>query len=581
MILSPSPFLSKLGTDFLPSPAEKLVIRQLISARQEKIRTIQDEIARLQAEQDELQSVIDDHLTLISPIRQVHTDVLREIFSQCLPQHQLPAPRALEAPLLFTEVCRLWRKVAIDTPELWTRVHFCLPHPKNPPITGKFRAFMHIWSAGVRTWLQRTGVMPLALAISGSSFANNFQWNMDYREDIVELEQFHMDIAQQLLVHASRWRILSLECPDRIREILTTPTEELPSLKELRSYPHPFEGLSMNAEIPSLGAVLRRAPSLHSLHLNEPFYHLPIRWDSLTEVVLYGPSDSLASRVQAISVSEATQVLSSSCLSLRHYTVSIYFDTMPSPVMISPIFLPNLQTFNVHVTTALGDFANEVPLTSLQQVFDSMTTPKLVHFGLGIACSQSAIDLDKFYFLDFLERSGCVLQSLALDCQATSAAVIGLLTGMPLLKQLRLRMSMSNPWGLVYEHDSSRFLEPIIDSLTPSATNVDVLCPNIEVLMCGKCPATCAESLLALAEARHMERSNAQRLKRLQAHFSRAIEDVEVSSQLEALRKRGMLVQWCSPPGGLRSFIREPPFHVYVHSAELWWPTPWGNVTSY
>ncbi|KAK7043187.1 hypothetical protein VNI00_008541 [Paramarasmius palmivorus] len=152
-----SPFLNKTGTNFVPSPAEKLEIRQLISARQERL-------AQLQAEQEELQSFIDNHIPLVAPIRRIHADILREIFIHSIPLHDVPFPRTLDAPLLFTAVCRLWREVAVSTPELWNRIHIALPRPKCLPITDEFRSFMHLWGEGVRIWLERSGTRPLALS---------------------------------------------------------------------------------------------------------------------------------------------------------------------------------------------------------------------------------------------------------------------------------------------------------------------------------------------------------------------------------------------------------------------------------
>ncbi|KAK7043192.1 hypothetical protein VNI00_008546 [Paramarasmius palmivorus] len=559
MILPQSPFLSRLRTNFLPSPAEKIEIHLLILTRQERIRAIEDEITQLRIEKDELQSFVDDHLTLISPIRQAPVDVLQDIFHYCIPRHELPTPRALDAPLLLTRVCRLWRQVVTSTPKLWCRVHIALPSPstKYLSITPKFRSFMRLWEDGVRVWLQRSGSMPLHLSIQGTDSRGYLD-----EESVAELETFHGDVALQLLCHAPRWKSLSLDVPNGIRGILTLPTLELPLLEEFKSRRH-YSYNDPLTEVPSLEAVLRSAPSLHKLDLNESYSGLQIHWNRLTKVVLW--HDRLGwGHVGFVTLSQAIQVLTFSSSSLRYCTLSVQSpETDDELDTFSPIILPNLHTLNIHVHQP-----SRLSPTSLQQALDSIHAPRLEDFYFGLKSFGAHPNL--LTLLGFIESSGCTLRAFVLDYDSQVSLIeslINLLTSMPSIRQFKLRVSQSPT-----EREALESLPRFIHHLNPCLSNNDVLCPNIESLMWMTCPPSCAAPLLALAEARSAKSSATEKLKRLQVDFENfAVEDTEIPFGLEALRKGGMLIQWTMSPDP-SVYTRQPDLDEYVHSAERWWP---------
>ncbi|KAF9058567.1 hypothetical protein BDP27DRAFT_1240619, partial [Rhodocollybia butyracea] len=125
---SSSPFASAIGTNYVPSPAELDQLKNLLVEPQHELKRIQSEISRLQSlldallsEKNEVETCIEAHRTLMSPIRQIPSETLGEIFMHCLPSDTHPfVVRDLEqAPLLITTICRHWRCVSIDTPMLW------------------------------------------------------------------------------------------------------------------------------------------------------------------------------------------------------------------------------------------------------------------------------------------------------------------------------------------------------------------------------------------------------------------------------------------------------------------------------
>jgi len=114
-------------TDILP-------IRQLIaSPKEEKDRVreqadrLVEEVARLRTRQAQVEDTIEKHAGIISPLRRLSTDLLRLIFSFCLPTRTDPTLSEDEAPLVLTRLCRRWRDVALHAPELWARLYIPLP----------------------------------------------------------------------------------------------------------------------------------------------------------------------------------------------------------------------------------------------------------------------------------------------------------------------------------------------------------------------------------------------------------------------------------------------------------------------
>ncbi|KAF9052555.1 hypothetical protein BDP27DRAFT_1242606, partial [Rhodocollybia butyracea] len=133
---SSSPFTSVIGTNHVPSSAELDQLQDLLVEPQHELKRLQSEICRLQSlldallsEKNGVETYIEAHRTLMSPIRRIPSETLGEIFMHCLPSdtHPFAVRDMKQAPLLITTICRHWRCVAIDTPILWSSLHVHLP----------------------------------------------------------------------------------------------------------------------------------------------------------------------------------------------------------------------------------------------------------------------------------------------------------------------------------------------------------------------------------------------------------------------------------------------------------------------
>ncbi|KAI3613220.1 hypothetical protein WG66_001594 [Moniliophthora roreri] len=550
--LTGSPFASHFGTNFAPSPHQIVDIRQLLLEPEKKLRLLEEEIAWLLAQRDSLKSFIDNHRSLLSPIRRAPVDVLREIFVECLPKDHIPVRNLKEAPLLLTGICRSWREVAISTPGLWNRIHIALPYPRMPPVTPDFRSLMKLREAGLQLWLGRSGSMPLTLSIhtlmpSETVGVSDARWWSDEEQAEAELRQCYMDFLEKILPYVSRWRELFLNVPSGILKILEDlELKNLNLVEEIRFINKSEE--SPHGSGHPLDIIFRRSPSLRVLHLEEyaQDFESSIRWDNLTEVKL-GLSSA------GIGPTEALRILSLSRLSLRRCTLYIQlranFASDASPIIV----MHQLHTLNLSF--------DSLPAPELsQRFFDAFVAPGLKDFSVVyhgyIIGSSSKNELNMLAFHTFIERSGCAISRLTMDLlsQVAAIALIKLLDLMPSLAELRVGYGIK--------------VLPTISFFDALNSPTNSLCPHLKVFIYEDCNPFHADSLMAFAEAR----SRTRRLKRMVITFAGSLPDEDmVQGKLQLLRERGMFVQWLSPRERHNQLYDNPMEGVREH----WQPSTW------
>ncbi|KAH6910993.1 hypothetical protein BKA70DRAFT_1269124 [Coprinopsis sp. MPI-PUGE-AT-0042] len=129
-MLPTTSFQDRLGTNYVPSQDETVAIQKLIEAVKPQIVSLDAEIEALKQRRAVFASFVADHRALISPIRHMPPDILRNIFSYCVP-HDSPERiiQVSEGPLLLTQICRQWRDLTIKTPTLWSTIFLKIPEP--------------------------------------------------------------------------------------------------------------------------------------------------------------------------------------------------------------------------------------------------------------------------------------------------------------------------------------------------------------------------------------------------------------------------------------------------------------------
>ena len=156
------------------------------------------------------------------------------IFVACLPDEPYVRPARDRAPLLLVEVCRRWREVARQTPQLWRSLDAIQDHG-----WGELGVVNWEDMDNFETWLSRSGNRPLSLGLSFSDDAN-------FRDDWMELVQSYRERfwrlrivdgdrvdLNQLLDGAHMLQHLAVQALFEEGDRVVAVTQPLPRLKTL------------------------------------------------------------------------------------------------------------------------------------------------------------------------------------------------------------------------------------------------------------------------------------------------------------------------------------------------------------
>ncbi|KAG1863562.1 hypothetical protein DFJ58DRAFT_868692 [Suillus subalutaceus] len=119
--------------------------RAIITERQQQLDDVLHEMSGLKKivdtfnnlheqlveKQDKITQSMNSHKRLVSSLRGLPTEILSQIFVYCLPEDSHLSLAQNQAPVLLTRICREWRKVAVDMPNLWCRLHLNLKNRRN------------------------------------------------------------------------------------------------------------------------------------------------------------------------------------------------------------------------------------------------------------------------------------------------------------------------------------------------------------------------------------------------------------------------------------------------------------------
>lgn len=118
-----SPPADALSSYVTCSSTEAHVTTSKISELQAHVSRLEEEAKKLEASLDanrseceRLANVLDEHRSVLAPIKKVPVEILSKIFLS----GDFGGFVKLEAPHLLTLVCRRWRDVAISMPALWS-----------------------------------------------------------------------------------------------------------------------------------------------------------------------------------------------------------------------------------------------------------------------------------------------------------------------------------------------------------------------------------------------------------------------------------------------------------------------------
>ncbi|KAK7006196.1 hypothetical protein R3P38DRAFT_3037251, partial [Favolaschia claudopus] len=190
-----------LHTNIVPAPQEYAAIpeilvepRKKLAALDGEIQQIEQHLAEIRGKREVLAADIDAHVALLSPIRRIPEDVLRDIFVSSVPRTRNAVLSCSEAPLLLCNVSSGWRNIALSTPRLWSSLHVVLPGGSG----SRFQAMLSL----AKSWIARSGILPLSLSIGLS----RSWWNWEENNDMAPL-------LELLTAVSDRWEAIEFHAP--------------------------------------------------------------------------------------------------------------------------------------------------------------------------------------------------------------------------------------------------------------------------------------------------------------------------------------------------------------------------------
>ncbi|KAF8210539.1 hypothetical protein K438DRAFT_161763 [Mycena galopus ATCC 62051] len=268
--LDPSPFHSLLSQERMPTASETAAIRDFTRDTYAEIAWRELAIDRLLCEVAELRRRAEQHKSIIAPIRRIPPEIMAEIFLQLTQievrtQYYAPCsgfidneggdlfdytgyePVLHKAPLIFGEVSRRWRAIALSTPRLWNSMFFVSTDTE-------LRDIISVCD----TWLKRSGSLPLSI-----------RFYRAYSPDACQVIDQFQDLLRILLPYANRWRVLDLRIPSESYDVLYDGLpDSFPTLEALSvDYCMPAHSPSPSSSTP--WARLRIAPKLRLLNFND------------------------------------------------------------------------------------------------------------------------------------------------------------------------------------------------------------------------------------------------------------------------------------------------------------------------
>ncbi|KAJ7259839.1 hypothetical protein C8J57DRAFT_1233499 [Mycena rebaudengoi] len=153
----------RLETNYVPSETERREILDFCQQGRQRISSLYWELDmhyyttyHLQSQVSPIVAAYAPFEALISPMRTIPPEILQDMFVACLPSHHGAIMHISEAPLLLGRVCRLWRSIALGTPELWASLHAVVPASS---------ADAERRCQEIQMWLQCSGNCPISLSL--------------------------------------------------------------------------------------------------------------------------------------------------------------------------------------------------------------------------------------------------------------------------------------------------------------------------------------------------------------------------------------------------------------------------------
>ncbi|KAF8996810.1 hypothetical protein BDQ17DRAFT_1203197, partial [Cyathus striatus] len=104
---------------YVPNQLDRSAIEDILFASDDAIRALEAELSNFQSRLSNIRSFFDFHRSLLSPIRELPDELLREIFGHVISGDAIDIGSHRNQMWDLLQVCIRWRNVVQDTPPLW------------------------------------------------------------------------------------------------------------------------------------------------------------------------------------------------------------------------------------------------------------------------------------------------------------------------------------------------------------------------------------------------------------------------------------------------------------------------------
>ncbi|RXW14490.1 hypothetical protein EST38_g11366 [Candolleomyces aberdarensis] len=498
------------GTNHVPSDAELLEIEKLLAPHNARLSRLEKDleeaeakVARLKKEKEDVLRVIKPLKSLSSLIRRFPREVMELIFKHSVPPTAATSPNLsiFHAPLVLLRVCKLWREIALTTPQLWALVELTTP-PHLCDIYGgnasgaKQQQRLALYLEQLDQQLELSESYPLSIVAPPGTGGGT----------IIR------SLSSKVAIHSRRWEFIDFDASEwRPHPFADIVPEDLPSLKYARL--HAYSSLS-NTDPFNTGDNLSflgilAAPNLKGLQIQvsrscNGISKMPVNWTNLTHLSLDGSymyTHDLSLQNQQLAT-EMLPVLNK-CQNLRILSLLLIstHDSLSMPEPEAQVTLSKLEALNVAGCRL-----------QIHHLLQSIETPRIrqIHYQPFHTSTLPAEELPFSLappLLSFLERYGNRTEVLSVNLPTVSREDLrSWLECTPALKQLTLgeefQFAPPPPLRTSVSADHETGLDDSsIGLLTPKQDH-PYLCPNLKIFRCSIKTRISVDTMLAFLKAR-------------------------------------------------------------------------------
>ncbi|KAJ7804753.1 hypothetical protein B0H14DRAFT_3773574 [Mycena olivaceomarginata] len=382
------------GHPSLGSPVDTLLPDKTSSPSVQRARLaeIQSEIQRhklcieaLELEERELDSNLK---LIIYPVLTLPSEIVSQIFLQCLPAHNRIRPSPRKAPLVLAQICRYWRQIALSTGRLWRSIDLVFKPAAGPGLLARSTRDDGVLVL-LGTWLSRAKGFPVSLTLRSGKvpFVSEIVSVISaFSGQLHRLElALHPDSFRQLRNASPTFPILQVLAIDShggstsetspastfggsrsLREILILTSPH--SLVPFGAYPFLTTLELRDATIPALLEALDRCPKLVHLKARLSQRRLPIPPDT---------TPTTACNLESLTISKEGLMIIN-----------------PAEPVLTYLILPKLRRLELRHTpqfNVLASFAKRSPCVGLEHLALRIVRQEEARGMIPILCGSSSI----------------------------------------------------------------------------------------------------------------------------------------------------------------------------------------------